>query len=372
MVFRISLVLFLLLLNCPLHAENNDKFIEMYRISVHNTQDGAISISTDEGISWETRGKVIYPCNKVNDKGYTASKWGKTGCIAASAVNAIHIKAGENTEEDRGIVFSLIPKDLLNPPSYYNSFYSPDSSIYTDIPAGESIFGGDYSPFVGNPVSYAGEDNLLRPIEQGYVPKIGQYIVIDVIRPAFYPRSITFENWFGGAVRIDFGGGDEKVIGEVLKPVSGIGRFTGTQYTDVGRIRANHPGVIDISTSPLGRIGGFQIIPSGHGMSPEMTNARVLTQWMIIGPVFINGVPLEGQSPLFSYFIQPRYKHFDIDSPTLIKDMLGKTIVDVKLEGKEGWQPMPSYWLEPEVLPEWAGSALKNVQQIRILFPVEQ
>ncbi|MEK7375960.1 MAG: hypothetical protein AABZ57_02160 [Candidatus Margulisiibacteriota bacterium] len=355
-------------------AQPSDQSIELCRIAIYNDKGGQISVSKDKGVSWEAVGKVLYPCNKVNEEGYTASKWAKSGCVAATAVNAIHVKTGINTEEGKGIVFSVVPKEMASPPGYYNSFLSPDSSIYTDIQAGSAIFGGEFSPIVGNQAYYTGANKVKQPIEEGYIPSLGDVITIEVLRPADYPKEIIFENKFAGQVKIDYNGFDEKVIAEVLNPVDGIGRFQGGQFAATGRIRANHTGVIDISTSPFGKVGGFQIIPSGHGMSPEMQNARLLTQWMVVGPTSIKGSPLEGQSPLFSDFLRPVYRPLDPDSDRIAQDLLERFIVDVKYAGEDDWVPMPRIWLDPDLnkpLPSWANSALKNITHIRILFPVE-
>jgi len=89
-----------------------------------------------------------------------------------------------------------------------------------------------------------------------------------------YPSEIEFENRFGGFVTLKYPNGESKVVAQVLKPVEGVGRFGGSLYGNTGRIRANHTGVICIITSPHGQVGGFQILPDNHGMSPEMFNAR--------------------------------------------------------------------------------------------------
>lgn len=375
-VFKFLLFLILFIPSVSYAQENyssDEGLIDLYQISIQNTQNGIIAVLENGSSTWEEIGHVIYPCQKVNDEGYTASKWAAIGEVAATAVNAIHIKTGNN--KGKGIVFSIMPKDMLDIPPYYNSFLSPDSSIYTDISAGEHIFGGEYSPFVGNPIFYLDKKNALKEIEEGYIPKIGDVLVIKVQRPKLYPKSIVFENKFGGAIKINYGGNLETIIGEVLKPVQGVGRFTGTQYVDVGRIRANHTGVIDISTSPLRKTGGFQIIPSGHGMSKEMINARILTQWMVIGPISIYGKSLEGLPPFFEGYLQPRYKALDFNSADILDDLLGRFIVDVKIEGSRDWKPMPGLYLDPDLrkpLPSWANTALKNITHIRILFPVDE
>jgi len=161
------------------------------------------------------------------------------------------------------------------------------------------------------------------------------------------------------------------LIGEVFKRVWGIGRFEGGQYGDVGRIRANHPGVIDISTSILGHGGGFQIIPDEHGNSPEMTNAVLKTQWMVVGPPDVTDPSLKGTAPLFSYFIQPEYRDESYQNETWRENLLNRFLVDVKIKGKNKWRPMPVLTLDlRRPLPKWADTALQNVSEIRILFPI--
>ena len=355
-------------------AMDDGSSVELFRIEIENSRDGLISVSHDGGASKEAVGRVIYPCARTNSRGYTASKWAKTGRVAATAVNAIHIKTGTNTREGRGVIFSIVPKEALDLPGNYNSYVSPNSSIYTAIQGGTSIFGGGYSPIVGNRVLFARAGSAESEVEEGYVPQLGDRMIILVERPLKYPREIIFENRFGGAVSVDYTGSQDIVIAEVLKPVQGIGRFGGGLYSSTGRIRANHTGVIDISTSPKGKVGGFQIIPSDHGMSPEMGNARLMTQWMVVGSTSIKGKPLEGLTPLFSSYLRPVYSPLNIDSDTIAQDLLERFIVQVKYTGKSRWEPMPRLWLDSDMskpLPKWANSALKNVSHIRILFPVD-
>lgn len=209
-------------------------------------------------------------------------------------------------------------------------------------------------------------------IPRGYVPQVGDKIYILVDRPVDYPKEIVFENSFGGKVSITYFNGIEKVIGEVLKPVAGVGRFEGTKYSSAGRIRANHAGVIDVSTSRLGEIGGFQIVPSEHGTGMEYVKAT--TQWMVIGPADINDPAYEGKAPFFKYFIRPAYASTDLDSDGWQKKLLDRFLVEVKVKGSNKWQPMPvhefdEYYLTGEV-PSWANNALQNVTYIRILFPI--
>jgi hypothetical protein len=302
----------------------------------------------------------------VNDQGYTASKWIDDGNIAATAVNAIHVKTNYNDVDDKGIIFDILPRE-----SYYEKATSTEASIFTNIKAGTVLFGGGYSPIVGNTVSTSDAAGNLVPLQTGYVPKLGDRLVILVERPARYPKEIIFENRFGGLITIKYLDGETRYVGQVLRPIEGVGRFLGSEYADVGRIRANHAGVICIATSPLGCIGGFQIIPSGHSMSKEMITARTLTQWMVIGPMNALDPSLEGVGPFFKYFLQPRYNDDDIDQPDWKKRLLERFLVQVKYKDKEGWQPMPVFYMDlNKPLPKWANTAMEGITHIRILFPI--
>jgi len=357
--------------NESIAPENSPLMAEIYRIRIPNIKGGSIEVSSNKGSSWQTIGQVLLPADKVSDQGYTASRWVENGDIAAVAVNSIHIKTGFNTADDRGIIFSILPAEqhALLPKTQETS--KDSSAIYTDIKSGNSLFGGGVSPFVGNKVSIVDVNGEINNIGEGFRPSVGDLFLIIVEKPVRYPKEIVFENRFGGLIQIKYADGETRYIGQVLRPIEGVGRFIGSEYADVGRIRANHAGVICISTSPLGYIGGFQIIPAGHGMSKEMVTARTLTQWMVIGPVNALDPSFEGLAPFFKYFLQPRYNEDDIDQPDWEKRLLGRFLVEVKYKDKNEWEPMPAYYMkEGQALPRWANTAMENVSHVRIMFPV--
>ena len=352
---------------------------EILRLRIVNDYGGEIAASEDGGITWEVLGRVLRYTTQVNRKGYTASKWVTPGQIAATAVNAIHVNVGLNEQDDRGIIFSILPRQFLAPPKEYRSFLSPDSSIYTDIPAGEGIFGGGYAPFVGSPLylrtpgDARPAEGSLVPMAAGYVPQRGEEIVILVLEPDPYPISIEFENREGGAISMRYGDGTQELLGYVIRPVRGVGRFEGALYTGIGRIRANHPGVVDISTSPVGLLGAFQIIPAGHSLSPEMHLAWERTQWMIVGPLRESSALWDGLMPVFYQHMRPDYLPGDLYSADWKSRLLERFLVDV--ETGDGWRPMPLRQLAPDPsapLPDWADPALEEVVRVRILFPMGQ
>jgi hypothetical protein len=347
-----------------------DEGSEILRFRVVNEYEGEIAVSTDRGLRWKRVGRVLRYTESVNERAYTAAKWVQPGCVAATAVNAIHLNVGLNEMDDRGVVFSLLPREFLTAPKDYRSFLSPNSSIYTDIPAGSAIFGGGAAPFVGNPI-YLEIESTLVPLAAGYVPRRGDVLVVKVIQPEPYPISVEFENRPGGAVTLRRSDGSRTVLGWVIHPVLGIGRFGGSIFAAVGRIRAGHAGVVDISTSPDGLLGGFQIIPVGHALSPEMASAWRKTQWMIVGPAEKQTELWEGLRPLFCQHVRPAYRADDLTAPDWWQRLLDRFLVDTGSAGTR--KPMPCLQLgsnPAEPLPAWADSALNGVDRIRLLFPL--
>ncbi len=346
---------------------------ELVRVRIVNDAGGAIAASYDCGQTWHHVGSVVRYTTRVSNRGYTASKWVAPGRVAATAVNAVHIGLGVNEEEDRGIIFSILPRDFLAPPGSYNSFLSPDSSLYTDIPAGHGIFGGGLAPFVGNLVYCETDQSERVPLTEGYMPRRGDVLNIVVTLPAPYPVAAEIENAEGGTVALCYPDGSKRLVGWVIRPVRGIGRFAGSLYAGIGRVRANHAGVVDVSTSPVRALGAFQMIPVAHAMSPEMHFAWTKTQWMIVGPIEDESFLWGTLTPLFYQHIRPDYLTDDLCATEWRTRLLARFVVEV--DTGDGWRPMPSLRLSSDPaapLPAWANNALDEVDRIRILFPILQ
>lgn len=353
-------------------AQQDSYKIEIARLRIQNTKGGVIQGSFDKGATWTDLGHVLKPTTKVNRRGYNASKYGPIGTVEASAVNALHFKADQNVEENRGVIWSIAPKSNTAAGEIsLQSEVSPDSAVYTDIPGGTGVFGGPFTPFVGNQILLSKSlEETPQTLPAGYVPQVGDVWTVPIMRPMRYPRQITFENRFGGFIWLQYRGEDPQVIGQVLRPVEGIGRFVGSYFAGVGRIRANHNGVIDISTSPLDKIGGFQIVPANHAMSPETHYIREKTQWMVVGPVSVLEPSWEGVPPLFGDYIRPRYEQDGFWKYDAWEGLLGRFRVEVQTKEKPEWQPMPQFGMEAGAdLPQWANTCLSNITQIRITFP---
>lgn len=370
-------------------AENLQATQEAFRIRIANSANGPIEVSRDAGQSWVRIGSVVAPATRVNPKGFTASKWAADSAVCASAVNAIHIKVRNHPESGRGVVFSLVPAGQV----IGAALRQASSAIVTDIEGGDGIFGGGLAPYVNSPVRIVRDGNE-QPLPADYVPAEDDDLLILVGQASRPVTELIFENRFGGLITLRYDDGESKVIGCVLRPVVGIGRFEGTKYAAPGRIRANHPGVIDISTSPLGMVGGFQIVPKGHAGSPEVAYIRINTQWMVVGPVSALEPSWEGIAPLFAGYLAPNYRPDDISGrhEDWMQRLLARCLVQVKIKD-EPWRNMPRICIDPDApeepkstvlrrikgslnpyqpLPAAAYTALETVTAVRVLLPRAQ
>ena len=336
----LSLVL-LLYASCA-HAEG---FIELRIPCMFGGQVIAV-MPSGENISL---GRVIRTPSRTNHPAYTASKWATPSTVCATAVNAVHILV--NVENGKGRIISLVPAVTVAPAAAPGAYFSLDMS------AGTGVFGG-FAPLTGSKVTILRDGQESELVD---VPADGDTLIIRTAlpeNPSVY--MVDIENRPGGRVIAHTQTG-AKVIARVVRRIAGVGRFGGTVYQNVGRIRASHSGVIDVSTSRRDEVGGLQIMPLKHALtSHEMLNAWTLTQWMIIAP--LPGNPdLEGTSPLFKSALVPGPQLQD-KLPDLWSQYGRKPLVLCRKDGGN-WE-----WL-PEVSGK-VDDGLSDVTHLRIYFPV--
>ena len=338
---KFLIFIFILLFSCRADAEN---FIELRIPCKENSEVKAIMPAGEIILL----GKVLMTPSKTNWPAYAASKWSKISTVCASAVNAIHILS--NGENDKGRIISLVPSVTIAPAAQRGSFFSIETE------AGTGIFGG-FAPLTGSKVTIE-RNGVEIPLTD--IPNENDILIIRTDlpeSPEFY--MIDIENRPGGRV-IAHGIKGKKIIARVIHKIGGVGRFEGTKLQGVGRIRASHSGVIDVSTSKRGEIGGIQIMPLKHALtSKEMINAWKLTQWLIIGPL-PNAPDLEGREPLYKSSFVPGPQLND-KLPDLWSQYGRKSLILCRRDGGE--------W---ERLPDFAGrvdDALKDVTHLRLYFP---
>lgn len=337
-------VILLLVLVLPASALGEES--EECRVRIENRERGEIAVSTDRGVTWTGIGRVLRPndghTQETGDDGFTAADWAPSGAVAATAVNALHVKVRQGKRH--AVLFTIQPQELLGKTAEeVKSYFSSPTSIFTDIPAGSLLFGSEYAPRLGNPV-YVIRDGESFRIPEEYKPRLGDTLIIPSLRPSPCLKEVRFVNRPGGLVFAAYADGSATCIGCVARPVGATGRFGGSQYAGRGEVRANHSGVLCISTSKRGDIGGFQIIPDVHAGRPGLKYILGnISAWMVVKPLLHGRPPLEGRSPLFDGHIRPA---------------TGRCLVRID-DGR--WEPVP----------ERVGlvrDGLRNVTEIRLLF----
>ena len=296
-------------------------------------QEGAMATAEFPGGAAELGAVRALPV-KTNWPAYTASKWGTPQTVCATAVNAIHVLV--DVEQERGRIFSIVPTITVAPAAPPGAFFSIDS------PAGTGLFGG-FAPLTGSKVfieSPQGRKSIF-PLSGDALPiEKGDVLVIESPLPK-NPDTwmVDIENRPGGRV-IAWTKAGPSVVARVVRPVGGVGRFGGTEFQSVGRVRASHTGVIDIATSLRGEVGGIQIMPLTHALtSSKMASAWTATQWMILAPL-PGKEALEGTAPLF-------------------KGLLPGTQLDDRLP--DVWS---TYGRKPLVLGRFGGGAWRRLSPI--------
>jgi len=297
-------------------------------------------------------GKVLSLPEKTQWPAYTASVWGEESTVCASAVNAIHLLVSR--EKGRGRTVSIVPADTVAPAAGQGNFFLIDSK------PGYGLFGA-FAPPVGAEARLVEPGSEIKKLLTSLKtsPECRTLIITYETDSSGYV--IDVENRPGGRI-IFWDDNGAHLLARVIRPVRGVGRFEGTAFQREGRIRANHPGVIDISTSPYGYIGGFQIIPLFHAFSSEMKFAWQLSQWMIITDPYGKNT-LEGKAPLFSGTLIPGPQEGEY-----LWDMWSsygrRSLVLVRKNGGK-WERMPSVISRND-------SGLDMITHFKIYLPVNK
>jgi|GEM_PF-141209 hypothetical protein len=358
----------------------DDEKIELHRIRIVNRNEGAIQVSLDTGKTWETVGRVVAPAIRTAP-GYKAVEYAPQGTIAATAVHGLRIRVGgDDPNENSPTIIGVEPAEYASravidgkrPNKGFGGYISGAAGIFTDIPAGRSIFRG-LAPLPGNPVFLETVTGRLTLLPDSFAPTgTGEVFVIVVQAPKNPLVALTIENKSGGMVEARFADGMVRQVTGVIRPVKGIGRFDGTAYTGVGKINTAHTGVVTVATVPEDRTrpegvgkeqrGGFQICPEWHNSRTEEFGApQVLT----VGSPGARRREQEGLPPLFR--------------DTISLDSEGAK-VEVSID--EGpWEPMPiltglrpTAFTGPGLTAIWQEQGIKRkavqgVTAFRIILP---
>lgn len=296
-------------------------------------------------------GKIIKIPQSTRYPAYTASAWGKESTVCASAVSALHLLVG--VEKGKGRTISIIPQETIAPAA------KAGTSFVLSTKAGTGCFGA-WSPKTGSEVVLRNTYGAERKLSKDEFIKKGETLVIKV-RDTETPVFVEIENRPGGRI-LQYDENGWTLIGRVLRPLAGTGRFAGTKFQTCSRLRASHPGVIDYSTSSYGTIGGFQIIPWDHALtSKEMQNTWNMTQWMIVAPADGKSA-LGGTPPLFDNGLLPGVNRGEGEELLDIWSTYGRTSPLLVRVNGGAWQPVPKTSGKND-------RALENITHLKIYYP---
>lgn len=312
--------------------------VRMFMISINNVEDGNIEVITAG--TRKTIGNVIKPAiyaQRAPDLlwayHYCKGQNGSRGTVVGTAVNSIDIRCGPQRDYD-----PLKPSNWLTSIISIVPFTQEEGAVDKDMvvtcSGGSDIF-NKWSPYVGSSV-YALENEVWIPITQYFTSPMRpapEKILIDVRQPKISYSYIEFENWTNGdtikgETMTDDGGvwvkdasGARKQIAKVLQRVKGTGMFAGSEYAEVGQIRANTPGMIEISTNRWrGRIddptllGGIEIL--GENDAKYLHHKLGFTSIIGGNPYMVIGAMNSASTDLFS----PEYTD---DNGLLMKPTIG-------------------------------------------------
>ncbi len=285
--------------------------VEIHRIRIVNENGGAIQISTDGGQTYRLIGRVLAPATTAAES-YRAAEYAQPGTVAAIAVHGLRIRVGADDPQLHGpLSVSIDPKEyasgIVN--EGFGGHVAGSSGIFTDIPAGTSIF-RDLAPAVGDTVYLESSTGKLTPITPFFRPTGKGDVLVIPVRVLQNPvAQVVFPNKEGAPVDVTYADGKTVTVTHVIHIAQGVGRFDGTSYTGLGQLNTAHTGVLTVSTVPRDaapgvaegegkeRRGGFQIAPSWHNNRTEEAGSP---QTMTLGEY---GVPRkrdqEGTAPLF-------------------------------------------------------------------------
>lgn len=275
------------------YAYEDDNSLLMYKIYLPMTPGESARIIFPDGREIDA-GRIRAVPAKSRHPGFTASKYGLGGQVIASAVNAHHIQV--SVENGSGRTVSVIPSEtFVAAPGLGTSFV-------VEGVGGMGIW-GEYAPYVGSPVyiiNPAGFPVLFRDIS---LMQYARAVEIHVYKPRENVEYLEIENWPGGKAWYRDSLGNDHQFAVVEHGVSGTGRFEGSLYQGLGMVRANHPGVICVSTTRRRDIGGFQIVPLSHTYAQEMQKSRRMGQYIILRGVDFED--LTGKAPFFRNAVRP-------------------------------------------------------------------
>lgn len=297
---------------------------ELYRVRITNSPNGAIEVSSDRGQSWDALGKVTRAA-VASAPASSVISIAPGGSVAGVAADTLLFRLPAAAGQNRTLRL-LARGEPAN-----------GAAIVTDIPERGSLF-RCLAPPIGSRLLLDRDPQPPQALTPNYSPRIGDRLLIVVSGEyGADPPSVTIENKAGGEVVLAATGGVPKVLAKVKQPLTGIGRYAGTERAGVGRVVGWTPTAVTVSTAGQLRRpaengqaaeerGGFVIQPA----EPKLLGATHTPSQLLL-----EAVPEGNTKPPVSRF-------FGLGAMVSNGDPvdLSATQVEVKIDGGD-WEPLP-------------------------------
>ncbi|MCB1219841.1 MAG: hypothetical protein H7A35_09680 [Planctomycetales bacterium] len=253
-----------------------------YSLVIDNRRGGIIRIVDPPATFLFNRpgvdlGTVVQPVRRLRTDIPVASLPAPPNVVCYSGSDAIHIKGWNSESYESSAVFSIMPSDnerYLSAEAAAQWDSLPGNFLLTDIPAGQSIFGGAYPLIVGNPVNVYRGQNILdfSPLYPDI--EVGDRIVVGVYVPADWPDDLRISNSEGGAVEFNLAGQTINLAGCIVpqgdvRPGSLPGPYppAGIAATDSTSFAIGVPGgdgreYFGVNAQGYGTAAGMQLVSS--------------------------------------------------------------------------------------------------------------
>lgn len=289
-------------------------------------------------------GQVVQPAKGLELNSYVGNDARAQQVVASSGVAEISLRLFAATAAGQGGFLLLLPAERRFAAAD-GAFEAPlPHAIYTDIPAGQGLFGGAYPLIAGNPVTaYHGLEHAEFDANNTAMTP-DDLLIIEVRGPATWPRHMEIPNEPGGRIQLELKNGTEVPCGFVTQALA-------AELPAAG-LTAARPGAIAVSgdtrlaiACPAAPSSALEIAPLGLHIA--VGEADSLPRLLIASSTGFS--PL-GQPPLFNGFIYPL-------SGAEIPRRLPELSASVQIGTSTNWLPLAEI-----VVPE----ALREISALRI------
>ena len=207
-----------------------DGWTESHRLAFENQRGGRVAVSLDSGRTWSTIGSVLH-ASTAPGPGLPGMDLAAPGSVSAAGIQGFHLRTASVTPDDtRPGRISVLPSDHPSAAS------PPPGTLIVDLASGSLLF-TSLLPKPGDDAWMVTRTATGTPDKQLPLFPAKDRTMVVVVGTRFpSARQITFENRPGGLVEMTTGEGRPLLLGRVIQPLEGVGRYDGTSLVGLGRV----------------------------------------------------------------------------------------------------------------------------------------